>query len=212
MAVSARSASSRVALIVLLALWTGWIVVIPRVMTHLADLSVPLPDVYQVERQKNDAVSYGEEGEHAFRRVYENLERELLKKYNVERLEDLPVNLEGEKLLAAESYTDRVYDEVMSGVERIYAQQDRYVKNFMLVSPYLAMRSVSMSLSGADRLHHEYFYRAAENYRRTLVKTMNEFEAAKSRMTKPQTNRHLLASRSGTWSLNFSTSFLIWEM
>lgn len=178
LAVSARVASSRLALIVLLGLWTGMVVIVPRVAVQMAERSAPLPDPRELLQQEQDALQFGEAGEHAYTRLYEELEQQLLKKHNVEHADDLPLNLAGAQLIAAEEFTDRLHDETRLKLERLYARQDRSVRQLSLLSPYLAMRTVSMGLAGTDRLHHESFQRAAEMYRRELVRTMNEYDMA----------------------------------
>lgn len=183
LAISARAGSSRQALIILLSLWTFVVVLVPRAAVHVAEWAAPLPSLEEVERDRQDAVEYGDNGEHAYTKLYAELEAELLRKHGVSDPEDLPLNLTGAQLLAAENLTDRIYDESRARVERVYAAQDRFAKRFGVLSPYLALRTASMGLSGTDRLHHEAFGRAGEEYRRLLVRTMNEFDTVLEKPT-----------------------------
>lgn len=111
LAISARAGSSRQALIILLSLWTFVVVLVPRAAVHVAEWAAPLPSLEEVERDRQDAVEYGDNGEHAYTKLYAELEAELLRKHGVSDPEDLPLNLTGAQLLAAENLTDRIYDE-----------------------------------------------------------------------------------------------------
>jgi ABC-2 type transport system permease protein len=55
-----------------------------------------------------------------------------------------------------------------------YERQNRLHEAAGLFAPLLALRSLSMALSGTDFDHHRHFATAAEGYRRSLVKAMND--------------------------------------
>ncbi|MEM0991789.1 MAG: DUF3526 domain-containing protein, partial [Bacteroidota bacterium] len=55
-----------------------------------------------------------------------------------------------------------------------FQQQNRLSEWLGFLNPYLAIRNISMGLSGTDFHHHITFAKAAEDYRRYFVKQMNK--------------------------------------
>jgi len=184
--VSARAGSSRMALIVLVAIWATSVLIVPRLASETARRVYPLPTQEDIERQTKQAMRTADGKSRAAERSRQ-LETQLLAQYGVSRKEDLPMNFDGVALQAAEELTDQIHDEVDASLEAILARQDRLVEGAALVSPFLAIRTASMSLAGTDRSHHDRFSRTAEEHRRTLVRTMNEALARRKRGSDLQT-------------------------
>lgn len=174
-ALSARY-SSGTTLIVLLTCWAVWTLVIPRLGVDLAYSRFPFPTEQSLSEQRESAIRHGTDGQASLSEFNSALEKRLLREYKVTDLQDLPVNLDAARLLAMEEFTDAVDDNIQSKLGEIYRDQNRFLDWFELVSPYLAVRSVSASFAGTDRHHHAAFVDSAEQYRRLLVSTMNTAE------------------------------------
>lgn len=163
---------SRTALILLVACWTISTIVIPRLAVDVAVFAAPLPPAEEVRDAQNNVLQQPDAAR-KLQAFTEEFDRQLLAEYHVERIRDVPINYLGAKTMATEEFTDSLLDELNAKLREIHDRQDRIVGRFLFVSPFLAIRSLSMSAAGSDRQHHEQFSRAAEEYRRELVRTMN---------------------------------------
>jgi ABC-2 type transport system permease protein len=103
----------------------------------------------------------------------ERLKQELFKKYNVSKIEDLPVNFGGLSLQAGEEHGNEVFDKVYSELWGTFSKQESVHQAASIVAPLLAVRSLSMGLAGTDFAQHAHFARAAEEYRRMIQREMN---------------------------------------
>lgn len=174
-ALSAR-VSSGTTLIILLSCWATWTLIVPRLAVDLAYSRFPLPHEQSLFEQRELAIRQGSDGRASLDEFNAALEQRLLREYKVADLEDLPINIDAARLLTMEQFTDAIDDNSQLQIAEIYHQQNRFLDWFELVSPYLAIRSVSTAFAGTDRHHHAAFVDSAENYRRLLVKTMNTAE------------------------------------
>lgn len=177
LAVSARVVSSKMSLIILLACWAGWSIVIPRLAVEFAQQRVPLPLADDLDREREEMAQYGHEGGSVYHKLRGDVDEKYMKEYGVGSAEELPLKMSALYLTAVEDFTDQIYDEQVARLDRAFVAQDRFVDAASWVSPYLAMRSLSTAFSGTDRIHHQAFYQAVEQYRRKLVRILNEYDA-----------------------------------
>jgi ABC-2 type transport system permease protein len=175
--VSALAATARQALVVLLVFWFVGCLMAPPLVTDLARLLHPNPGALEFA----GAVR---EDRLRMRTWYQRLadvEARLLQRYGVDSVEKLPVSPKGVAQAEDEAEGDRVQEAHFDALNEQHARQSRVYRAAALVSPMLAVQSLSMGLSGADYEHHRHFTQAAEQYRRRLIQTMNEDDAAHTR-------------------------------
>ena len=190
--ISAHSRNSGVSFLTLIALWIGWVLVIPPAALDFAQFRFPLPTAEALKAQHDNVVRYGDDGKNAFRRIYRELEEQLKKEHGVDDVADLPINFEGASMLAAEKFTDDLIDRFEADLAEIQRSQMSMFQSCSFVSPYIAIRLASMSLAGTDDLHHAEFSAAAEHYRRSLVRTLNEALTVKRNGDTAAPDRRLL--------------------
>jgi ABC-2 type transport system permease protein len=92
-------------------------------------------------------------------------------------VEDLPVNYRGLLALEGEKLTSQLFDDY---AERQFAEQHRHraiVTGFGLISPAIALRSLSMAAAGTDLDGHRRFLSQAEAYRYDIVQRLNRLQA-----------------------------------
>jgi ABC-2 type transport system permease protein len=163
-------------LVLLISCWVFWTLVIPRVAVDLAYSQHPIPSRAKMQEARETAIRHGSDSKQSLKNFNRQLEQRLLKQYDVNDLADLPIDINAARLLAMEEFTDAIDDEALSTRAAIYQKQNRVVDRFGTVSPYLAIRSLSMAFAGTDRQHHEAFLSSAERYRREYVKILNTAE------------------------------------
>ena len=173
LAVSAAVARSSQALALLIAFWVLNTIVAPRVASDVSTRLYPTPSAFEfaedVERNTYDGLSV-----HAYNlRRAPDLRERLLREYRVARVQDLPVNFRGIDYLEREAHANQVWDEHYGRLWWLFERQVRTHRMAGVAAPLLALRSVSMGLSGSDFFHHRHFAMAAESYRRQLVGAMN---------------------------------------
>lgn len=167
--VSASAPSSRLALVALTGLWFAATLLVPRLAADRARSAHPSPtagafaDAIEAEKKRlPDGHS-----------VLPELEARLLKKYGVSSVAELPVNPRGVALEEGEARDTALYGRQVDRVFDSFERQNRYYESAALLSPAIAMQSLSRGLAGTDFAHHLAFSRAAEAYRREMVHVLN---------------------------------------
>jgi ABC-2 type transport system permease protein len=169
LAASAWLPSPRLALVVLLAFWMCNALLVPRIAADVASRRYPLPSAVDfkqaMERDLNDTREL--EARLAATRAA------LLRQYNVGTVDALPMAFSGLSLQAGEEHGNEVFDHHYGALFDIYERQNRTSLLAGVVAPLVAIRSLSMALSGTDFAHHRHFVAAAEEYRRLIQRVMN---------------------------------------
>jgi ABC-2 type transport system permease protein len=175
--VSAAVRRSRDALLVLVAIWAFAVVLLPRVAPDLASASVPLANRLQTDvaigrdlRRLGD--SHNPDDPH-----FAAFKQSVLDRYGVQKVEDLPVNFKGLAALEGERLTSSLFDSYADQSFTAQARQNTLVETIGLLSPAIALRSLSMGAAGTDLAGHRRFLEQAEAYRYKLVQQLNRMQA-----------------------------------
>jgi ABC-2 type transport system permease protein len=172
-AVSAVLKRSSHALAVLIAFWIVNTVLVPRVAADVSRRLYPTATAFefaaQVQHDTYDGLPV-----HAYnvRRAAE-LRRRLFEQHRVSRVEDLPVNFRGVDYLEREAHANDVWERHYRELGTAFDRQIGVHRAAGFVAPFLAVRSLSMALTGVDFFHHQHFAAEAESYRRRFVLAMN---------------------------------------
>lgn len=174
---SARLRSNTAALSMLLAVWILWTIFLPKIWGHTADKFYPLPSRQEFKTAMQDDRSKGIDGHNPADKREEELKQEVLAMYKVDSLEQLPINFDGIVMQADEEYGNQVWDRHFGANNMLLQKQKKAYQLSGLFNPFASLQSVSMGFSGTDMLHHLDFLRQAENYRRNLIKRLNNEHA-----------------------------------
>lgn len=171
--VSATMRKASHALALLLAFWAVNAVVAPRAASDASRLLHPAPTALDfaaaVERETYDGLPI-----HVYNvRRAADLRRRLFARYQVSRVEDLPVNFRGVDYLEREAHANDIWERHYRELWATFEAQSTVHQLVGFAAPLLAVRTMSMSLTGTDFHHHRQFAQAAERYRRQLVLAMN---------------------------------------
>ncbi|MBX3276726.1 MAG: DUF3526 domain-containing protein [Acidobacteria bacterium] len=183
LAVSAAAASSRMALVVLLGFWIVNGMIAPRAAADLARQLHPTPSAFEFAQQIDRDMKNGLDGHDPADKRAQDLQRRVLAQYGVSKIEDLPVNFAGISLQEAEEHGNKVYEKHYSALWETFERQEILKRSLGVIAPMLSIRSISAGFAGTDFSHHRDFASSAENYRRVLVKAMNDdmtFNAGRS--------------------------------
>ena len=175
--ISAFVRRSRDALLALVALWAVSVILLPRVAPDVASAAVPLQNRLQTDvaiardlRRMGD--SHNPDDPH-----FAAFKQSVLDRYGVERVEDLPVNYKGLLELEGERLTASLFDRYAGQSFAAQAEQNTLVRAVGLLSPTIAIRSLSMAAAGTDFAGHRRFLEQAEAYRFALVQRLNALQA-----------------------------------
>ena len=177
--VSSKSRSMTGGFSILIAVWSVFALVMPRIAGDVATFVSPLPTNAEIRLEKENVVHDANQSSVQRTQASRALEARLLEEFQVERIEDLPIDLAGAKMIDQEANANRLYDEVDQRVTQAKHRQNELIGGFQFASPYMAMRAVSTSLAATDRSHHFDFVNAAETHRRQFVKDLNVAEMKK---------------------------------
>jgi ABC-2 type transport system permease protein len=174
LAVSARSKSGRVALLSLLGFWMVNCLVAPRALTDLARYVQPTPSAFEFAKIVEHDLETGVNGDSSAAQRTRELQQRLLKQYGVDSIEKLPVSYRGVSLQEGEEHGYEVFDKRYSELWDGFERQNAVRQAGGIIAPMLPMRSLSMALAGTDFAQHRDFAVAAEGYRRSFIKMINE--------------------------------------
>ncbi|MCU1325672.1 MAG: family transporter protein [Bryobacterales bacterium] len=172
--VSALVKSSRAALTVLLGFWMFNGLIAPRAASDIARAVRPTPSAFEFGHKLEMALASGADGADPTDGRVARLKADLLLKYNVDKVEALPVNFNGIRLQDGENHGNIVFDKAYAALWETFSQQDAVHRALGMIAPGLTVRSLSMGFAGSDFPHHAHFAIVAENYRRMIQRTLNE--------------------------------------
>jgi ABC-2 type transport system permease protein len=158
----------------LLGVWVAWTILLPKVISNIAANAHPVPRWAEVEHRLNDEQGLTADSADPYEQRVEALMRDTLSKYGAKDRAELPVNFGGVTLLAGEDWGNQVFDRRFGALYQAYQAQDDMIRRWAWVTPLLALRAISMALSGTGLADELAFRRAAEAYRRGLVYRMNK--------------------------------------
>jgi len=178
--VSLRSVTGRNALLTLLSCWIFLAILMPKTVANLSESLYQLPSMREfkaaIERDKDN----GLDGKTPRAVRMAKLEAAYLEKYQVDSLHKLPLNFEGVSMQAGEDYGNKIYDYHQEKLRGTFHKQNRLGSIASLLSPALAVKHLSMALSGTDMHTFTHFEDEVETYRRELVRKMNNDMAQNS--------------------------------
>jgi len=176
---SAAAGSPRAALALLLAIWTITTIMLPRVAADAAAAWVPLPTQAEVSLETLEALRELGDGHDSNDPSLASLRDRVLAQYGVERVEDLPINYRGLVALENEAATTEVANRFAAQRAQTQQQQASVMAGFAWLSPFMALRDLSMRVAGSDLSNYQRFLALAETHRFDLVQALNRLHMEK---------------------------------
>jgi len=113
------------------------------------------------------------DGHNANSPAFQQLRADLLEQYNVERVEDLPINYRGVVAMEAEQKLTKVLNDYAEARMSSELRQVKHLTTYAWFTPALAIASASRSIAGTDLAHYHRFQREAESVRYEFVQGLN---------------------------------------
>ncbi len=172
--VSCLARNSGIALVGLLAFWIVSCLAVPKAATNIAETNYPYPTKQAFDEAVALDKSKGLDGHDPWSEAAKQLEEETLKAYNVSTLEELPFNYDGFRMQKGEEHEAEIYFKHYRQLKEVHSAQTSVYRKLTVLSPYLPVRFLSMSLARTDYNTHWHFSDAAEKYRIQLQKALND--------------------------------------
>lgn len=163
----------------LLAAWVVIAMLIPRVSSTVATFVIDAPGKIETDFAVIEAVSKIGDGHNAGDPSFMSLKANLLQQYNVDSVEDLPINFRGVVAGVAEAELTETLNQFAEDRMHVETEQARIARYFGWLSPVLAIRDFSMKLAGVDLETHHRFLRETEKLRFDFVQSLNKVHAEK---------------------------------
>lgn len=179
--VSSFAKSRGVVLGALMFVWLASVLVVPRAAVESASAAMPAEGKLETDLRMAEALKSLGDGHNAGDPAFAQLRANLLAEYDVETVEDLPINFRGVVAAASEARLTDVLNEFAEQRMELEALQTRHVARFGWLSPSLALAYASRTLSGVDLAAHHRFLREAEALRFDFVQELNRLHTEQLR-------------------------------
>ena len=173
-AVSAVSSNARNALMVLVLVWIVFFIVIPKSAQTLGNSLFEAPDKIAFEHSIEEDVSKEGDSHNPDDPHFSTLKAATLKKYGVDSIQALPVNYGALVMQEGENISSRIFNTHYDRLIQTYKMQNSVSSVLAFADPFLAIRNISMNLSGTDFDTFTAFQKQTEKYRFDKTKILNE--------------------------------------
>jgi ABC-2 type transport system permease protein len=173
--ISAISKTSRSALLVLLGFWITTCIILPKVAANLGSSIHKAPSGFEFRQNIAKDEENGIDGHNPSDKRFDRLKDSVLHKYNVKKIEELPINFDAIAMQEGERYSSMIYNKHFERLRQDYLIQNKISQYASLVDPFIGVRNFSMSLAGSDIASAFSFQEQAESYRFEMVKYLNNY-------------------------------------
>lgn len=172
LAISISASSTRMAFAASIVFWIFACFLLPRAANEIAARLYPTQDPDEISTSIRSAEKAIEQSGWFERKA--QIEKELMGKYKVRNVKELPVSPFALLLSEWEEKTTKIQN---ARFQELFDQQERqhyFVQAAGFLTPTTAIETISMALSGADPQHLHHFSDDADAYRFRMTQAMNE--------------------------------------
>jgi len=174
--ISASSKTQRSALIRLIGSWLFFTLIFPKVSQVTGQVLYPTPSKIEFDTAvEHDIIQQGD-SHNPDDPHFAALKDSLLLAHKVTTTNELPFNYSGFIMSKGEQLSTETYRRHQGQLMALYEKQGQIVNWTAFLNPFIAMKSISMSMSGTDFMSYRNFNVQAEEYRYGLAQTMNDLQ------------------------------------
>ncbi|MFY7652829.1 MAG: ABC transporter permease [Chitinophagaceae bacterium] len=174
---SAQLQNPTASLTAIVGIWIFWTLFLPQIVLSTTEKMHVLPTRSDMASAMKADRAKGIDGHNPSDAREKELEKQVLKKYKVDSLSQLPINFDGLVMQADEEYGNKVWDKHFGSLSNVLHKQKQTIQLFGSINPFLSLQNASMGFMASDNLHHQEFLKQAENYRRVFIKQLNDKHA-----------------------------------
>lgn len=178
--ISAWVKQGRSSLLIQLAAWVLLMLVLPKITAGAGAALYPLEHKAVFTKALKEDREKGIDGHNAADERSKKFMDSVIAHYNIDtnKVKDvneaLPVNVDGLVMQADEEYANIVYDKHFKRIRETIGKQNSFSKYASFINPYFAIRNSSMNVCQSSFSNHLNLLSEAEQYRRYLIKTLND--------------------------------------
>ena len=173
--VSALAASSKNALLTMIALWLGLVVLLPKYTTNLGDHQYPLPSKKAFQLAIRNDVQKGVDGHNPSNKRTQAFIDSILKAQGVDSVSQLKINIDGLVMQEDEDYRAMVTRKYFGQLYQQVKNQNKVSQWASFLDPAIAVRDLSMSISQTDYASQVAFEQQVQDYRLYMMRYLNEY-------------------------------------
>ena len=155
--------------------------ILPRFAVNIANNLYALPSNLTFKEEVKKDVEKGVDGHAKGEDRQRLLIDSVLKANHVDSTHKLPMNIEGILLLKGEEHSADVYNKHFYELKKNILKQQQMAELISLLSPYLLIKNLSMSICRTDLESEFSFRQQAEHYRYYFVQELNKNMMMKSK-------------------------------
>ena len=174
--VSALSATSKSALTQLIGFWLLFTIILPRTAQAFGQFLCPTPSKVAFETALEAELLKQGDSHNPNDVHYKALKDSILRVYKVDSVQQLPFNYSGFQMKEGERLSAKVYNEQQRKLLNIYEKQQNVTRLTAFINPFMAIKNLSMALTGTDFAAYTDFQNQAEAYRYRLAQRMNDLQ------------------------------------
>jgi len=174
--ISALSKTAKQSLLVLIGVWLVLMILLPRGLQSLGNKWYPAPGKLAFEAAVEKELIQQGDSHNPDDIHYKKLKDSLLQAYQVDSVQHLPFNYSGFVMREGERISAMIYNKHQKDLWDIYRRQNQITSWAAFMNPFIAIRNISMALTGTDFEAYTDFQQQAEAYRYQLAQRMNELQ------------------------------------
>ena len=160
-------------------LWVALTLVLPALAASWASSAAPTAGKIETDLAMWSDLRQLGDGHNAGDPAFAQLRADLLARYGVQRVEDLPVNLRGVVAQVSEQRLTETLNRYASAHMAAQTRQAAVLAGLGWFTPRLAVAEASRAVAGTDLAHHHRFLQEAEVLRYAFVQGLNKVHAEK---------------------------------
>ena len=174
--VSAKSNTSKTALVQLIGCWLFFTLLLPKLSQVTGQVFFPTPSKIEFDTAvEHELIQLGDSHDPNDPH-FTGIRDSVLAANNFSSVKELDFNYGGLIMREGERLSTEVFRRHEQVLMEQYQQQQNMVRWTALVNPYIAIKNVSMALSGTDFYAYRNFQNQSEDYRYNLAQTMNNWQ------------------------------------
>jgi len=174
--ISGKSKNSNKALLTLVSSWLLFFIIIPKTAQVVGNSIYPNLSKTAFKAAIEAEISKQGNSHNPDDPFFNKLRDSVLKAHKVTDIKDLPFNYSGFLMSKGEEQSATIYHSQHQQLIETYRKQNSITNSLVLLNPYLAIKNVSMSLSGTDFDTYVSFLSQTETYRYEQSQYMNDLQ------------------------------------
>lgn len=174
--VSAVNRTSKVALIQLIGCWLLFTLMLPKLSQVTGQVFFPTPSKIEFDTAVEHELIKQGDSHNPDDPHFNRLKDSLLTAHQVSSTKELPFNYSGFIMREGERLSTETFRRHQLQLMEQYERQQNLVGWTAFFNPFIAIKNLSMTLTGTDFQAYRNFQHQAEDYRYNLAQTMNELQ------------------------------------